>query len=155
MMEISEREFFVKKTALDKIRELKEDSPANWGKMNARQMVEHLSEYIEHANGKRKMQVLTEQEKLPAFRSFLFSEKEFKPGTPNSQMPETPEQPRLESLEAAIEELEINLYKFFERFAGKENETENHIFFGPLNYEEYLTLLYKHVLHHLKQFGLA
>jgi hypothetical protein len=60
--------------------------------MNARQMVEHLSEYIEHANGKRKMQVLTEQEKLPAFRSFLFSEKEFKPGTPNSQMPETPEQ---------------------------------------------------------------
>jgi hypothetical protein len=154
-MEISEREFFIKKTALDKIRELKENSPALWGKMNASQMVEHLSEYIEHANGKRKMQVLTEQEKLPAFRSFLFSEKEFKPGTPNSQMPETPEQPRLESLEAAIEELEINLYKFFERFAGKENETENHIFFGPLNYEEYLTLLYKHVLHHLKQFGLS
>jgi hypothetical protein len=154
-MEISEREFFVKKTALDKIRELKENSPALWGKMNARQMVEHLSEYIEHANGKRKMQVLTESEKLPAFKNFLLSDKGFKPNTPNSQMPETPSGQRLESLELAIEELEINLYKFFERFAGKENETENHLFFGPLNYEEYLTLLYKHVFHHLKQFGLV
>jgi hypothetical protein len=154
-METLEREYFIKKTAINAIKRLNEDTPALWGKMNARQMVEHLSEYIEHANGKRKMQVLTEPVKLPAFKAFLLSDKEFKPGTPNSQMPDTPQSPRLESLEQAIEELELNLYKFFDRFAGKEQETENHIFFGPLNYEEYLTLLHKHLLHHLKQFGLA
>lgn len=154
-MDIKEKENFLKRITLEKLELLKENTIPLWGKMNARQMVEHISEYLEHANGKQKLMVLTEQEKLPAFKAFLMSEKEFKPGTPNSQMPEIPAPERLSSLDEAKEEFQINLYKFFERFSGRELETENHLFFGTLNYEEWIRIAYKHILHHFKQFGLV
>ncbi len=151
---ITNKEAFLKKDFLNKLRKIDKNTPPVWGKMNALQMIEHLAEYTNHANGKIKVNVLTPDEKLPAFKNFLMSEKEFKPNTPNSEMPENPPTPIFSDIEEAIAELEKNLYHFFERFAGKENETENHLFFGALNYEEWIVLLYKHYIHHLKQFGL-
>lgn len=151
---ISTKENFIKKEFLDKLRNISTETPAQWGKMNALQMIEHLIEYTNHANGIMKVKVLTPEEKLPAFKNFLRSDKEFRPNTPNSEMPEIPNPPKYSNIEDAINDLEISMYKFFERFSGRENETENHLFFGALNYEEWLIMMYKHYTHHLKQFGL-
>ena len=57
-------------------------------------------------------------------------------------------------MEAAINELQKSINEFVEHFAADKNITTTHPVFGPLNFEEWVLLHYKHVTHHLRQFGL-
>jgi hypothetical protein len=145
---------FLKSGMFQNFKNLNENSPAQWGKMNAIQMIEHLTQSVYQSIGKEKIVVITPEENLPKMKLFLQSEKEFRPNTPNVNLPETPVPAVHSTIDNAIQDLEIAMYKFFERYAGRENETENHFSFGALNYEEWILLLYKHVVHHQKQFSL-
>ena len=60
---------------------------------------------------------------------------------------------RNENIEAAIVKLKKSIDEFFEYFSVDSLQTTNHPVFGALNFEEWVLLHYKHVLHHAKQFG--
>jgi hypothetical protein len=57
------------------------------------------------------------------------------------------------TLQAAIGELQQELINFFEVFENNPQLLTRNPFFGDLNFDQNVQLLYKHALHHLKQFG--
>jgi hypothetical protein len=130
------------------------DETPLWGVMNAQQMVEHMGAAFIGATGKMNFKVMTPAEQLPAFKSFLMSDKEFKPNTKNALMSETPEPVRFDTLETAIEKLKKAIAAF-EEFYVQHPEAKNiNPFFGELNFKEQTQLLHKHARHHLRQFRL-
>lgn len=134
--------------------QLTENTPPKWGLMNARQMVEHLTDYIRVANGKVIEKVGTPEENLPAFRKFLESEKQFRPDTKNPLNTGDPLPLRLTSLTEAIEAYTRELKDFYSVFEREPEKITNHPAFGPCKFEDWIRLHYKHLSHHARQFGL-
>jgi len=151
----SDQSNFVNNEFPELLKKLSPDTPAKWGQMNAQQMVEHLTDYVRVASGKNPVEVVTSEEHLPAFKRFLESEKQFRPGTVNPLNPGAPKPLRMKNMEEAIKEYlkEMDdLHAIFNKESGK---ITSHPAFGKLNYDEWITLQYKHLLHHAKQFGLV
>jgi hypothetical protein len=96
-------------------------------------------------------------EQLPAYKAFLLSDKQFRENTkaPIEMIGETPEPLRYTSLDEAKENLTNTIKDFTSYFEGNEARQTLHPAFGMLDYNEWVLMHYKHVLHHLKQFGLV
>ena len=56
-------------------------------------------------------------------------------------------------MQGAIGALQLELIYFFEAFEKNPALITRNPFFGDLNFEQNVQLLYKHALHHLRQFG--
>lgn len=145
---------FLKTDFIQHLRKLKGDEKPEWGIMNPQQMVEHMGESVLAATGIMKLKVMTPEEKLPAMKSFIMSEKDFKPNTKNALMGEVPVPEKFPNLQTAIDKLEKAINKFENHFSHNPLKTETNPFFGELNFEEQTQLLHKHALHHLRQFRL-
>ena len=125
-----------------------------WGKMNLQQMIEHFGDAVRMSSGRLPApRLLTPEESLPKMQAFMFSDKPFKENTANPLMPETPAPVRFISIEAAINELDAQLDHFFAVFKANPSFSTLNPFFGVLDYEGNVQLLYKHAVHHLRQFG--
>ena len=135
------------------LRKLDIATKPKWGKMNVQQMIDHMIDSVREANGKIPRTILTEQERLPAYKSFLMSEKEFKPETKNPLMPSEPLPERHPDKETAIKKLELELKDFVDHYTVNSDAIITNAIFGDLNYVEWTQLLHKHAVHHLKQFG--
>ena len=130
------------------------DAKGNWGKMNAQQMVEHVSGFFMVSTNKIHFPLVTPLEHLPKYKEFLRTEKEFRENTRAPVLPEEPMPVKFASLEEAVRELEKEINEFVQKFAEDPNLITQHPVFGDLNFEEWVLLHYKHVVHHAKQFGL-
>jgi hypothetical protein len=84
----------------------------------------------------------------------MMSDKPFKENTKNPLMTEEPPVPRYKTVQGAIGALQQELIYFFEAFEANPQLVTRNPFFGDLNFEQNVQLLYKHALHHLKQFGI-
>lgn len=145
---------FLKMQFVALLKQISSDTLPHWGKMTLQQMVEHFTDYVRIASGKTSVkEVVTAPEHLDRLRDFMMSEKPFKENTPNSLMPEVPPPVRNKSIARAFDELETELAYFFAVFQDKHQGVTRNPFFGDLNYEQNVALLYKHAVHHLKQFG--
>ena len=129
------------------------NAKGKWGVMNAQQMVEHISYSLRDANGKTPKKILTSAEHLPKYRAFMLSDKPFKENTKNIELPETAIPVKHTSIQSAIEEMKQEWNDFKKAFENNHTKTITNPFFGELNFEESLHLLYKHSRHHAKQFG--
>lgn len=148
-----EKARFLRNKFIPLLRTINPEQKPLWGKMNVQQMIEHMSYSMRQANGKDKYTVLTPEEHLPKMQSFLMSEKPFRENTPNQLLPDIPDAPKQPTIEAAIEELQEEIEDFFDVYGNDPALVLTNPFFGNLNYERQVQLLYKHALHHLKQFG--
>ena len=153
MERIAEKAAFLKKEFTQLLSEIQEDREPAWGKMRFRQMIEHMSDSVRIANGKDPHVVLLDEETVGKMQHFLRSDKPFRENTPNKLLPETPPAPRNASTEEAIRELQQDIDLFFDQFADSKEKMMANPFFGNLDYEHWVQLLYKHSLHHLRQFG--
>jgi hypothetical protein len=144
---------FLLTTLPDLLRKLDPSTERKWGKMNVQQMIEHFSDSVREANGKDKKQIFTEADKLPLYKNFLMSDKAFRPETKNPIMPDEPVAVRNKNKEEAIAELENELTDFADHFKNNPESINTQPVFGELNYNEWIQLLHKHAVHHLKQFG--
>jgi len=132
-------------------------SPAqkgNWGKMNAQQMVEHMSEYVRIANGKHVVSPVNTPEITQKAYAFMMSEKPFRENTPNVLLPDEPAPVKQASMKDAIAELQSEIDDFFRIYSQTPGLRVTSPFFGELNFEEQVHLLHKHAVHHSRQFGL-
>ena len=69
-------------------------------------------------------------------------------------MGEEPEPLKYKTVQAAIGALQEELIFFFEAYEKDPNLVIRNPIFGDLNFDENVQLLYKHSLHHLRQFGI-
>jgi hypothetical protein len=146
-------DFFLKEGAVAQFKTLSANTSNVFGKMNVLQMLEHVAEWISISSGKIKFELQTPAQDLPKWKAFLLSDKEMRANTPNSLMSEVPKPAKFSDVELAANAVQQELNAYFNRFKGKEFETETHPFFGPLNYDEWAVLHGKHLRHHLRQFG--
>ena len=133
-----------------RIARLRPDSQRQWGKMNAPQAVAHCSRGLELALGNlRPPRVL-----LGRIMG------QIKPKVFENDEPLRGNTPTVKGLviqdERDLATERARLYGVIERFvaAGPEGcTTHPHSFFGPLTPQEWAILMYKHLDHHLRQFG--
>jgi len=150
-----DKELFFKEQYIPLIKKLTGEEKGNWGVLSAQGMVEHMSESIAIASMRIVHALHTPPEQIERFKSFALSDKEFKPGTKNALMTDEAAPLRHKSMADAINELEEEVKEFLSFYEHKPEATVLNPFFGDLNYNEWLHLLNKHAVHHLKQFNLA
>jgi hypothetical protein len=148
---------FVKSEFVSLTKKLESTQMGNWGKMNAQQMVEHVAAIFDVAAGKTHFPLVTPVEHLPKFKAFLWSDKQFRENTkaPVEILGEEPVPVRNKTMESAIDELQESTDGFFSYFKDDELKTTVHPVFGALNFEEWVELQHKHLMHHARQFGLV
>ena len=127
-----------------------------WGKMNAWQMVEHLIAFFDISNNKLSFPLVTSPEDVDKYKSFIYSNKEFRENTkaPLSVVPDEPLPVRSDSFPAALNNLKEAIENFFNYFHKNPSAQIIHPVFGLLAGNELILLHGKHVRHHLRQFNL-
>lgn len=147
---------FITKDVVTLFKTLTAGKMGNWGKMNAQQAVEHLAAFFSVSSGKIKFDLVTPVEHLPKYKEFLLSDKEFRENTkaPTNVIGEEALPLRYANMEEALEKLEDSIKAFENNFKDDAEKKTLHPVFGELNFEEWVLLHYKHVRHHLRQFGL-
>ena len=151
-----EKENFLRTKLVGYLQRLDPSTAPKWGKMNVQQMIEHYAGIgLRSANGRLRIdKIFTPPENLPRMREFLMSDKPFRENTKNPLLGEDPSPLRFHTVQAAIGALQQELIYFFEVFKNNPQLTTRNPFFGDLNFDQNVQLLYKHALHHLRQFGI-
>jgi len=152
---ILEKENFLRTKLIVFLQRLDPATKPHWGKMNVQQMIEHYAgDAVRNASGRLKIDtIITPPENLERMREFMMSNKPFKENTKNPLMGEEPAPLRYKTVQGAIGALQQELIYFFEAFEKNPALITRNPFFGDLNFEQNVQLLYKHALHHLHQFG--
>ncbi len=130
---------------------LEPQSQRLWGKMDPAQMLDHCSRCFEAATGDRPMrQVFLGRLLTPFIRGMVLGRKPFSRNSPTD--------PTFVVSDARDFDLErTRLATVLDRFVQRGPESAakaTHAFFGKLNGEEWGRLMYKHMDHHLRQFGI-
>jgi hypothetical protein len=135
--------------------ELKSETPALFGDMNAQQMIEHVSLIYDYVLSDMVITVLTSQDKIEKTKKlFLWSQGGFKQGVTNEFTKSLSFKTKYENLEQAINEFEKRHYLVLHALANKLVIDKTHPIFGLLNTEEWTQFFNKHTWHHFNQFGL-
>jgi Protein of unknown function (DUF1569) len=137
------------------VQQLAANATGKWGKMNAQQMVEHVTAFFKVSTGALRFPIVTPAEHLPKYKEFLWSDKEFRENTkaPLEVLGEEPLPLRNSSMESAAAGLQKSIDEFMDFFKDDAVKTIPHPVFGELNFAEWVLLHHKHLVHHAKQFG--
>jgi hypothetical protein len=152
---MSEKEIFFQEKYIPLLKNLNGSEKGNWGVLSAQGMIEHMTDSIGIAWKRVVHPMQTPEALLEKARGYALSEKDFKPGTKNSLMSESQAPLRNTTLAGAITELENEINSFLKFYKEQPQAIVTNPFFGDFNYSEWLQLLHKHAVHHLKQFNLA
>ncbi len=153
---MDEKLAFLQHQYISIIRNADASTTAKWGKMNFQQMIEHVSAFFKVSTKKIHFDLVSPAEHLPKLKEFLMSDKQFRENTkaPVNIIGEEPYPLRYATVKEAIDKLENEVNEFLSFFTTNTAATSVHPVFGELNFEEWIRLHYKHVTHHLRQFGL-
>ncbi|MBL0130394.1 MAG: DUF1569 domain-containing protein [Chitinophagaceae bacterium] len=138
----------VKKEITDRIQKLSAQSERVWGKMDVAQMLAHVQIPMGVAfgtstvKGNWLMKLI-----LPLFKKALYDEKPWKPGLPTDKTFIMTGQSK------DFEKEKNQLLDNITRFTESNMINEKHPVFGKLTKEQWSKATWKHIDHHLKQFG--
>ena len=140
-----------RKSISERLGALESSSSRKWGKMNAGQMLAHCSAALETSTGDRPMkQAFIGKVLAPFVRRTVLSEKPFGKNSPTDPTFVI----RDERDFGAERKRLLDLINRFAQRGPAEAGKATHSFFGRLSGEEWGRLMYKHIDHHLQQFGL-
>jgi hypothetical protein len=133
---------------IDRINSLTAESKAIWGKMTVDQMLMHTNDAMKVAFGEKDLKINFLMRFLGKMMKNKVFNSEFKKNSPTA-----PEFMYRENFN--FETIQKELATNFSRFAnGREAiKIMNHPFWGQMTYEDWNKLMWKHMDHHLKQFG--
>ncbi len=152
---MNSKEQFLKEEYISLLQQLSDNEVGLWGVLSPQGMIEHMTDAFGNAYGRIKLPAQTPEAILPRMRTFALSETPFKENTKNVLMSEEPALVRNNSISEAIDELEKEIKAFMDYYHSNAGSKNLNPFFGEFNYEEWLHLLHKHAIHHLKQFNLV
>jgi len=150
-----EKENFLRTKLTRYFQQLDPSSPARWGKMNVQQMIEHFAyDAICVSSGRLPVEkIITPPQDLSRMQDFLRSDRPFKKNLLNPLLGEDPASLRHKTIQAAIGSMHGEMIYFFEVFETNPSLKTRNPFFGDLDFEQNVLFLYKHAIHHLRQFG--
>lgn len=138
----------VKQEIIDRIHKLTPQSKALWGKMNVAQMLAHIQKPIGIAYGTHQPRGSFLLRLIgPLFKSKLWDETPYKQGLP------TDPTFVMSGLEKDFEIEKAAALEMIGRFGENSIVGERHPIFGKLSKENWSKATWKHLDHHLKQFG--
>ena len=133
-----------------RINKLQPNSQRQWGKMDVAQMFAHCSAALEVAAGKKfPPRIFIGRILAPFFRSVFSNDKPFKQNMPTDNSFLIIDQRNFEREKARL----IDLVTQFSTGGKVKCTTHPHPCFGKLTPNEWGTGMYKHLDHHLRQFG--
>jgi Protein of unknown function (DUF1569) len=138
----------VKAELIGRINKLTPATAPQWGKMNVSQMLAHLQAPMGVAlgvhtiKGNWLMKLI-----LPFFKKKLYDEKPWKQGLPTDKSFITTDSEKDFELE------KLHVLDMVSRFTEPNIKNEYHPLFGKLTNEQWSKATWKHIDHHLKQFG--
>lgn len=133
-----------------RIKALRADAPPKWGKMNAPQMLWHAQQPLRVAIGQLRLKhSLIGKLFGKMAKNKLLADKPWGQG-----MPTAPEFKSAKTLDFESERRALlDLVRRFGEGGPSSLTPAPHPFFGPLTPEEWSALQWRHLDHHLKQFG--
>jgi hypothetical protein len=131
----------------DRISRLTPETKGLWGRMNASQMVAHLVASVRMATGDLPTQSKRTPLRHPPLKQLIIYVLPFPKGTPTAR--ELQPVPRPWHVE--VDELRALLDRFAMR--DRNGSWPVHPVFGPLSARGWGVLAYRHLDHHLRQFG--
>lgn len=138
----------------DTLKVLDPEAKGKWGKMNAQQMVEHMSYSFRLGSGRHPEKPAYNPEITQKSYNFMMTDKPFRENTPNQLLPDVPPAVKHQNMDEALAELQSEIDYFFKVYSDNPGMRIINPFFGNLNFEEQVQLLHKHATHHARQFGL-
>jgi len=135
---------------ISRIDRLQPISQRQWGKMDAAQMMAHCSITLDIASGRLNLpRLLLGRLVAPFFKSIYTDEKPFRKNGPTGKELVVADQ---RDFAREREQLKVKLLAFHE--GGEARCTRHpHPFFGSLTPQAWSRGMYKHLDHHLRQFG--
>ncbi|MBI5857689.1 MAG: DUF1569 domain-containing protein [Sphingobacteriales bacterium] len=138
----------VKQEIVDRINKLTPQSKQQWGKMDVAQMLAHCQEPIAVAlDGKVLKANWLMKLILPLFKKKLWNEKPYKQSLP------TAPSFVMTGKEKDFEKEKAGLLDMVNRFTEANIVSDKHPVFGKLTKENWSKASWKHLDHHLRQFG--
>ncbi len=138
----------VKQEIMARINRLTPDSKPLWGKMNVSQMLAHVQVPIGVADGSQKLKrTMFGRIVGPMVKSMIYNEKPFKRNLP------TDPSFVMTGSERDFEIEKQRLLNIVSNFSEASIVNETHTFFGRLTKEQWSKGTWKHLDHHLCQFG--
>ena len=138
----------VKQAIIDRINKLTPESKAQWGKMNVSQMLAHVQKPIGIAFGTHQPKGSFLLRMIgPLFKTKLWNE------TPYKQSLPTDPTFIMTGSDRDFEKEKQELLKMVNSFSESSIVGETHPVFGKLTKENWSKATWKHLDHHLKQFG--
>lgn len=156
MENIEQKKQFLQSEFVQQLSDIKPNTAPLFGKMNPQQMVEHMAEYIRMGYGNPRIAERSySDEIIDKMNAFLRTEKPLRPNTGNPLMEETPQLTKLKDYETAVKDVALAIQELFHAFEQNPTLEISNPFFGDLNFDLTIQLLYKHGTHHLRQFGIS
>ena len=135
---------------VDRLGKLTSDAERQWGKMSPAQMMEHTARTLEMATGQKPMQQAFIGKAIGwIFKNRFLGEKPFPQNSPTGPTLIIKDEPDFEATRARLRGLVMDFHGLGE--SGTDGNI--HGFFGPLTGKQWGETQYKHVDHHLRQFG--
>jgi hypothetical protein len=135
---------------ITRIDKLQPNTQRLWGKMDATQMLAHCAVALEVAGGRKVLPRLFIGRILgPIFKSKFYDDQPFKKNSPTDGAFIIEEGRDFENEKANLK----RLVQQFAKDGAEKCTTHPHVFFGKLTPEQWSIGMYKHLDHHLRQFG--
>jgi enoyl reductase-like protein len=136
---------------IDRLNKLSPTSQAQWGKMNVNQMFTHCQVAINLAfgNEKLKQNIIGILFGSIAKKMMVNSNRPFQKNLPTDKSFIITDKRKFEKERKIL----ISIIQKFPHIGPEGLSKEKHPFFGRLNRNEWETLSWKHLDHHLRQFG--
>jgi len=135
---------------INRINKLSATTQRQWGKMNVDQMLAHNATTMQTATGELFLpQIFIGKILAPFMKSQTTNDKPFRKNGPTNPV-------FIKVNTEGLEKEKQNLIKLINQFhmGGEAKCTTNpHSFYGKLSPTEWSSLMYKHLDHHLRQFG--
>lgn len=137
-----------KQEILDRIEKLSSETKGLWGKMSVDQMLGHIASQLQFALGGIKAKPIAPRFILPIFKYVGGFWLKWPKGSPTAPQ-------MIIHNPKGFEVEKLNFLKTFEEFTTKDANSNwpIHPLFGRMTKEEWGMMAYKHIDHHLTQFG--
>jgi Protein of unknown function (DUF1569) len=136
-----------KQQIIDRVNKLSINNIALWGKMDVAQMLVHCQMPLGVATGKHELKSNFFMRLIgPLFKKQLFNDKPFKRNLPTDKS-------FIITTQKNVEEEKKQLIEMINYFSASTISSAPHPFFGKLSNEEWSKGTWKHLDHHLQQFG--
>ena len=144
---------FLKEQYMFLLEQINPNQEPLWGKMTYQHMLEHMMAAFQVSCQQQPVPCIHEPERVAKMQAFLLTDIPFKENTKSPLLREALEPLIYSSVEEALQQLKEAMNTYFNQYTIQEDALVFHPIFGTLDKKLNDALLYKHAVHHLKQFG--